>query len=135
MRHRREGRPDPAETATFEDREAAPEPVITEVEEADSPPADEGPAPDSLTLFEPEEEARFKERWRELQTEFVDDPRGAVRQAHALVSEVTDRLTDRFTLERDELEREWDGGAEVSTESLRLAIRRYRTFFDRLLAV
>ena len=45
------------------------------------------------------------------------------------------QLTDGFARERAGLERQWSGGQDVSTEELRLAIRRYRSFFDRLLAM
>lgn len=135
MRSRGEERPHPADPAEVE-AGGTTQAAVTAAQ-AEERPVEEGeePSPASITLLEPEEEARFKERWRDLQTDFVDDPRAAVRQADALVSELTERLTDRFTLERDELERQWEDAGDVSTETLRVAVRRYRTFFERLLAI
>jgi hypothetical protein len=70
-----------------------------------------------------------------LQTGFVDDPRQSVQQADALVGEVMQRLADMFAHERERLEGQWSRGDDVSTEDLRQALRRYRSFFDRLLAL
>ena len=70
-----------------------------------------------------------------MQTGFVDEPRAAVEQADALVAEVMKRLADSFATERQALEQQWSRGDDVSTEELRLALRRYRSFFDRLLSV
>ena len=78
---------------------------------------------------------RYQARWREVQTDFVDDPRGAVRQADQLVAELMQALASTFTEEREALEGRWDTGADVSTEELRIAIRRYRSFFSRLLTI
>jgi hypothetical protein len=82
----------------------------------------------------PEEAASFSSRWREIQVEFVDRPRESVEQADALVAELMQRLATGFAAERGRLERQWDGGDDVSTEDLRLALTRYRSFFDRLLS-
>lgn len=86
-------------------------------------------------LFDPVAAEEFRQRWAEIQTSFVDEPREAVEEADSLVGEVTDRLTEMFTSSRDDLERQWSAGEEASTEDLRQALQRYRTFFDRLLAV
>lgn len=86
-------------------------------------------------LFGEEETRAFKSRWDEIQTRFVDEPRDAVQQADALVSETTQRLNTVFADERTRLEREWSQKGDVSTEDLRQALRRYRSFFERLLAV
>lgn len=74
-------------------------------------------------------------RWSNVQAAFVDEPRNAVKEADLLVTAVIKRLTDSFATERANLEEQWDRGDAVSTESLRLALQRYRTFFDRLLNV
>ena len=66
---------------------------------------------------------------------FVDEPRAAVERANALVTEVTKRLTDSFGSRRQRLENEWNRGGEVSTETLRLTLQHYRSFFNRLLAI
>jgi hypothetical protein len=77
----------------------------------------------------------LRPRWADIQASFVDAPRRAVEEADKLVADATRRLADAFAEARSDLEREWDRGEEVSTEDLRLALRRYRTFFDRLLDV
>ena len=73
-------------------------------------------------------------RWREIQGSFVDEPRRAVEDADALVADLMQRLADGFAQERSRLESQWDRGDEVSTEDLRVALQRYRSFFDRLLS-
>ena|SRR6266498_4162632 len=86
-------------------------------------------------LFAQGEAEEFRSRWKTIQISFVDEPRESVRKADELVSNVTKRLTDIFTDERNRLEHEWDRGDKVSTEDLRVALQRYREFFDRLLSV
>lgn len=73
-------------------------------------------------------------RWKDIQAEFVDEPATAVKEADALVAELMQRLAAMFAAERAELETRWAGGNEVSTEDLRQGLRRYRSFFERLLA-
>jgi hypothetical protein len=73
-------------------------------------------------------------RWEEIQAGFVDEPRNAVQEADALVADLMQRLADSFASERQALEGQWDRGDEVSTEELRVALQRYRSFFDRLLS-
>jgi hypothetical protein len=77
---------------------------------------------------------QFAERWQKIQTSFVDEPRESVQQADTLVSDLMERLTAGFSEERERLEAQWDRGDDVSTEDLRVALRRYRSFFDRLLS-
>jgi len=64
---------------------------------------------------------------------FVDEPRRTVEEADKLVAAVMQRLAEGFANERSGLEKQWDSGENVSTEDLRLALQRYRSFFDRLL--
>jgi len=91
---------------------------------------------DATTTLFPEKEAKdFHSRWTDIQTGFVDEPRRAVEQADALVAEVIKRLANSFAEERSKLEGQWGRGDDVSTEDLRVALRRYRSFFDRLLNV
>ena len=90
---------------------------------------------DSTPLFPGSELEELRTRWKEVQTAFVDEPRSAVQQADRLVASAMKRLSDVFADERSKLERQWDRGDDVSTEDLRLALQRYRTFFQRLLAV
>jgi hypothetical protein len=77
---------------------------------------------------------KLEAQWSEVQVRFVDEPRRAVEDADALVAEVMRRLAETFAAEREQMEREWHAGDEVSTEDLRLAMQRYRSFFQRLLA-
>jgi hypothetical protein len=86
-------------------------------------------------LFEEAELTQSRQRWQNIQADFVDDPRNAVRRADELVASSMKRLAEVFANERARLEHEWDKGEDVSTEDLRQALRRYRSFFDRLLSV
>jgi hypothetical protein len=103
---------------------------IERVERAEAR-ADNGPTP----LFADAELTGYRSRWGAIQTGFVDEPRRAVEQADSLVSELMTRLTETFTNERRNLEGQWEKADKVSTEDLRLAMQRYRSFFERLLHV
>lgn len=85
-------------------------------------------------LFPNDESDRFTSRWQEIQTSFVDQPRDAVAEADSLVADLMQRLAASFSQERERLEGQWDRGDDVSTEDLRVALTRYRSFFDRLLS-
>jgi hypothetical protein len=85
-------------------------------------------------LLEGDEMQSMRARWKDIQAEFVDEPRTAVQDADALVADLMQRLAQMFASERDQLESRWAGGDEVSTEDLRDGLRRYRSFFERLLA-
>jgi hypothetical protein len=84
-------------------------------------------------LFPDDELHNFRARWDQVQTSFVDEPRQAVEQADSLVANVVKRIAEQFSAERATLEQQWAQGDNVSTEDLRQALRRYRSFFDRLL--
>jgi hypothetical protein len=86
-------------------------------------------------LFPSGEAEGFRTRWTDVQTGFVDEPRSAVEQADTLVAEMMKRLAQVFAEERAHLEEQWSRGDDISTEDLRQALRRYRSFFDRLLQV
>lgn len=86
-------------------------------------------------LFPENEATNFRDRWTEIQAAFVDEPRRAVEQGDALVADVIKRLAGSFADERSKLEGQWGQGDNVSTEDLRVALQRYRAFFDRLLSV
>jgi hypothetical protein len=96
-----------------------------------------GKAEDKATtaLFPENESSDFHKRWTDIQTAFVDEPRRAVERADELVAEVIKRLADSFAQERSRLEGQWGRGDNVSTEDLRVALQRYRAFFDRLLKI
>ena len=89
----------------------------------------------STPLFPSNELEDLRTRWKDIQTGFVDEPRKAVEQADGLVASAMKRLAEVFAQERSGLEQQWDRGDNVSTEDLRLALQRYRSFFDRLLSV
>ena len=86
-------------------------------------------------LFAPEIAKDFRCQWDAVQSSFVDDPRGAVRQGDELVARVMKSLTETFSSERAKLEGQFDQSDKASTEDLRLALRRYRSFFERLLSL
>ena len=90
---------------------------------------------DSLDpLFDSGHAEELRARWQTVQARFVDDPRETVEQADALVAELLDELAREFSKARSSLEQQWSEGDDVSTEDLRLTLRRYRSFFERLLA-
>ena len=84
-------------------------------------------------LFSESELGDFRSRWTNIQTGFVDEPRRTVADADKLVASVMQRLAEGFANERSGLEKQWGQGENVSTEDLRMALQRYRSFFDRLL--
>ena len=91
-------------------------------------------ADDREPLLPDDQGERFTTRWHEIQASFVDEPRDSVAQADALVADLMQRLAATFSNERERLEGQWDRGDDVSTEELRVALTRYRSFFDRLLS-
>ena len=134
----------PTETETRE----APAETYESPAEAHQPPVDTGHAPDDTSharvdtaessdamLFADSELTDMRSRWVEVQSAFVDDPRDCVQKADGLVADVVDKLTTSFSGARAHLEEQWSRGEEVSTEDLRIALKRYREFFERLLAV
>lgn len=106
--------------------------AVEEQQEARAPEGDGSTT--SRPLFDDAEGRELRDRWGTIQTGFVDEPRRAVEEADALVADLMTRLAQSFSEERKGLEGQWDRGDDVSTEDLRIALQRYRTFFDRLLA-
>ena len=104
---------------------------------ADVRRADERAATDDrpMPMFAGAEAAGYRTQWDAIQTGFVDEPRKAVQEADALVALVMKRLSEVFGDERTSLERQWGKGDQVSTEDLRVSLRRYRSFFERLLSL
>jgi hypothetical protein len=110
----------------------------------DGPKLVKGPEPEALEkraaavsepmpLFSESEMEDFRSQWSGLQNGFVDEPRRTVEGADKLVAAVMQRLAEGFANERSGLEKQWDSGDNVSTENLRVALQRYRSFFGRLL--
>ena len=103
-----------------------------EVEMAEvTPSGDEGGAE---PLLADDHAEGFRSRWNEIQVRFVDEPRGSVQKADGLVVETMEWLAQMFSEERTRLENQWERGDDVSTEDLRIALQRYRSFFKRLLS-
>ena len=88
-----------------------------------------------VSLFADADVTDYRARWSNVQTGFVDEPRKAVEDADSLVKSVLNKLSKSFTQERQTLANQWERGDNVSTEDLRVTLRRYRSFFDRLLNV
>jgi hypothetical protein len=94
-----------------------------------------GPAAEATPLFAADETEHLRSDWSAVQAAFVDEPRKCVEKADQLVARVVQRLAESFSQERSRLEGQWTKGEDVSTEDLRVALQRYRSFFDRLLSV
>jgi hypothetical protein len=77
----------------------------------------------------------LRSRWDQIQTGFVDEPRAAVQQADELVASAIKKLAESFADARNNLERQWDRGEEINTEDLRVALKKYRSFFQKLMSV
>ena len=90
-------------------------------------------AEDESALIGGEAAARYRQRWESIQATFVDEPRRAVEEADRLVGELVDHLTRTFSQARQRLEGQWGRGDRASTEDLRVALQRYRDFFQGLL--
>jgi hypothetical protein len=88
-----------------------------------------------VPLFSNDEGQRLRSRWESLQVGFVDEPKKSVEQADRLVTEAINNLAEGFATQRHSLEQQWHREGDVSTEDLRLAFRRYRSFFERLLSL
>ena len=113
------------------------DPAVSQVE-VSAPRTEERTQNEDLTekaLFAENELSGLRSRWDEVQSGFVDDPKECVHKADGLVSEVVEQLTNGFSEARSRLEAQWARGEEASTEDLRLALKRYRDFFQRLLSV
>lgn len=87
----------------------------------------------AVPLFSDSDVGDLRSQWSNVQAEFVDEPRRAVEEADQLVATVMQRLAEGFARERGSLEKQWESGETASTEDLRMALQRYRAFFNRLL--
>ena len=124
-----------------DDLDPRPMPETRSPEALDQRPMSEARAParsedESLEpLFSPDAARDFRASWDAVQIGFVDDPKQAVRQADQLVRQVLDDLGQTFSSERNAVDGGTDTANQASTENLRLALRRYRSFFQRLLSL
>jgi hypothetical protein len=110
---------------------AAGRPQFQEAELQD----DDRGEPELAPLFSDQTERELRTHWQEIQTGFVDEPRQAVERADQLVAKLMQQLAQSFSDQRNNLERQWDQAEKISTEDLRIALRRYRSFFERLLSI
>jgi hypothetical protein len=124
------GRTSPGQHPLADGHAEQPAPAAHAAAGSDPGAGSEPPTP----LLEDDELQSILVRWKDIQAEFVDEPRKAVQDADSLVADLMQRLARMFASERDQLESRWAGGDEVSTEDLRRGLRRYRSFFERLLA-
>jgi len=129
--------PEPRKPLRTSDLAAAGTPGRSQTPEARETARAQGtPESDRLeALFPPDIAARYRNRWAEVQSGFVDDPRRAVAEGDELVAEVMKGLAKSFAHERETLEDELSRTGEASTETLRIGLRRYHSFFDRLLSL
>ena len=88
-----------------------------------------------VPLFEGEAAEKFRTRWLAIQSKFVDDPSASVKEADDLVADVIQKITSNFADRRGSLEKQWNSGGQTSTEDLRIALKQYRSFFERLLSL
>ncbi len=129
VRQRRLTTADLAATANRPEQANMAEPNAPLRHDDEARPGDPPPAP-LAPLFSEASASDFRARWNSLQQGFVDDPQNAVREGDELVAQVIKSLAETFAEQRASLE-----GARGSTEDLRLALRRYRSFFERLLSI
>ncbi|MEV6494664.1 hypothetical protein AB0M20_39490, partial [Actinoplanes sp. NPDC051633] len=87
-----------------------------------------------IAFWDEEAITHFRTQWHEVKADFVDDPVAALTRAHDLLTEAVNELTEALLAERDELD-PLDGKATPDTESMRMAMRGYREFLDRILAL
>jgi hypothetical protein len=118
---KRERRDEPAQPTSKPARSAAATPAMDSSEKL-------------AALFNADAAQDFRSRWDATQIGFVDDPRRAVQQADELVAEVMKTLAQSFADERRQLEAQMHSES-ASTENLRVALQRYRSFFQRLLSL
>ncbi|MEU8341428.1 hypothetical protein AB0C74_07020 [Spirillospora sp. NPDC048832] len=133
--------PEPTESSESAELTGPTDPTGTAAPTDQAAPADQaaptaasGPAAGTERLFDPAEAERFRERWHEVQSAFVDDPGGAVRRADELAAEAAEALGRALAARRRSLSDGLDGGAGADTERLRLALRGYRDLLDRVCA-
>jgi len=125
-RGREQDRPD-VDTPDLDAPRARTEP------DADAPDVDTSSATSVGPLLGADDAEAFRARWTDVQNGFVDEPRRAVEAADGLTAELMQHLAKTFADERGRLEHQWDRGDDVSTDDLRGAFQRYRSFFQRLL--
>jgi len=128
------GQPVPA-PHDIEEHEERPGETPSNVRKLERPARMQSDGERPAALLPGDETGELRRRWDTIQTGFVDEPRHAVEEADSLVAQTMKRVAEIFAQERSNLEQQWSRGEDVSTEDLRVALKRYRSFFDRLLTV
>ena len=124
------GRDDPATTGGPVDADARPD-----AEEKSDAPLRPGDVEETLIAFWDDKAIeRFRGEWHEVKADFVDDPVAALTRAHDLITEAVDDLSEALLAERDQLD-PLRTTSTPDTESMRMAMRGYREFLDRILAL
>ncbi|MGP4025516.1 hypothetical protein [Actinomadura sp. 3N407] len=129
--------PDPIPAVGGDRGEAAtafPNPSPAGTPKTPATPGTPGTPGTPAKLLDPAESERFRERWREVQSAFVDDPGRSVRKADDLASEAVDALGHAIAEHRRALSEELKNQERADTERLRLALRGYRDLLDRIFA-
>ena len=103
---------------------------FVEAIDAASPGGARGPEP----LLPPEQADHYRRRWHEIEEQFAGRPEESVEEADALVADLMQRLAAAFSQEREWLESRWENGDPLSKQDVAVAVKRYRSFFDRLLS-
>ncbi|MGC4744598.1 hypothetical protein ACLQ28_02880 [Micromonospora sp. DT201] len=97
-----------------------------------SRPAGSTVAAEPATLLDADTAQGFRDRWRDVQLRFVDDPNAAAGEAQSLVEEAIQALASALAAQKNTLGG-WQDAGSTDTEQLRVAVRRYRDFLDRVL--
>lgn len=85
-------------------------------------------------IWDAAEADRFRQRWHDVQTHFVEDPRGSVTEARQLVEEAVQSLAGCVHNREQELEHAGARSSD-STEGMRDTVLQYHQLLDRLLTV
>jgi hypothetical protein len=128
--HSAETSPTESEPLTTADESSAGR---TESSQMETEPSSEPSA--ERSLLADNDLSGLRSRWDDVQAAFVDNPKECVQKADTLVAEVVEQLTTGFSEARSRLEAQWARGETASTEDLRVALKRYRDFFQRLMSV
>ena len=131
----------PRRSASLEDaepvrrgRRAAPEEPAAATPREDAPLRPGDVAAGHIAFWDDDATRHFRAAWHEVKAEFVDDPVAALTRAHDLLTDAVNELTEALLAERDELD-PLRGTGTPDTESMRMAMRGYREFLDRILAL
>jgi hypothetical protein len=113
-------------------RDAAVAAPPSSAKAGDVPQAGDVPAALAVAIWSEDTAQQFRDRWRDAQLRFVDDPRQVAEDARTLINELVEALTGSLANHREQLN-SWRNDGD--TEQYRVVVQRYRVFFDRLLTL